>query len=83
MTPTQLIQKELDDHINNLNEKDENGEVYSHYRSELDWNDSQPETPISDLVKDADLESPDFNIGFEQGYMRGIEQALSLLTTNK
>lgn len=79
-----LIQKELNNYIIDLNAKDENGEeIYSHYRSELDFLDNDTETSISDLIKDADIESTDFNIGFEQGYMRGLEVAINLLTTNQ
>lgn len=74
-----LIQEELDNHIFELNRKEDDGEeVYSHYRTEcFDYLASDDETPISDLIKDADIESTDFNIGHEQGFMRGLEVALS------
>lgn len=73
----ELIKKELQDHIDTLNEKDEEGdEVYSQYRSELEYQADEEET-IAELIKNADIDSVDFNIGFEQGYMRGLEVALS------
>jgi len=72
------IQKELQDHIDTLNEKDEEGEeTYSQYRFTLDYNDDQQEETIAELIENADIDSVDFNIGFEQGYMRGLEVALS------
>lgn len=84
MTPTKLIQKELDNYIDTLNLTEDDGEeVYSQYRDELSDTPEDDDTPISDLIRNADLESIDFNIGFEQGYMRGLEVALSLLTINK
>lgn len=79
MTPTQLIQKEIDESIAHLNELDTDGEeVYSHYRDELQYKEDKSET-IADLIQNADLDNTDFNIGFEQGYLRGLEVALSLL----
>lgn len=73
------IQKEIDEYIEELNSKEEDGEeVYSHYRSELDYNDDRKDETIAELIRDADLDCTDFNIGFEQGYMRGLEVALSL-----
>jgi hypothetical protein len=75
------VKKELQDHIDTLNEKDEEGEeVFSQYRMTLDFNDNEPEKTTADLVREADLDNVDFNIGFEQGYMRGLEVALSHLT---
>lgn len=72
------IQEELDDHITTLNEKDEEGdEMFSYYRSELEYGADESEETIADLVENADIDSVDFNIGFEQGYMRGLQVALS------
>lgn len=76
MTPIETIQNELDNHINELNED------CSHYKDELTNYDEDNTELVSNLIKDADLESIDFNIGHEQGYIRGLEVALSLLTTN-
>lgn len=75
----ELIQKELQDHIDTLNQKEEDGEeVLSYYRAELDlFGDSKEET-IAELIENADLDNTDFNIGFEQGYMRGLKVALSV-----
>lgn len=78
------IQKELDDHIETLNEVEEDGdgekyEVFSHYRADLDYNDNQKDESIAELVRDADIDSTEFNIGFEQGYLRGLEVALSVV----
>ena len=79
MTNKELIQKEIDEAIAHLNEKDEEGdEVYSHYRAELEYQADDEET-IAELIKNADIDSTDFNIGFEQGYMRGPEVALSVI----
>lgn len=83
MTPQELIQKELDEAIATLNERDEDGdEVFSNYRAELDYNGYKDEESIDELIAGADLDSTDFNIGFEQGYLRGLEVALSTLKHN-
>ena len=73
MTPIETIKNELDNHIKELDE-------YEHYRGDLTNYKDEEETPISDLIRNADFESIDFNIGFEQGYIRGLEVAISLLT---
>jgi hypothetical protein len=69
---TNKIQKELDEHIKTLNED------YLQYKIELTNGDEDNMELVSDLVRDADIDSIEFNIGFEQGYMRGLEVALSL-----
>jgi hypothetical protein len=66
------IQEELDNHIQELNEDGLS------YKIELTNDDEDNTELVSDLIRDADLENIDFNIGFEQGYMRGLEVALSL-----
>lgn len=77
MTNKELIQKEIKDHIDTLNEKDEEGEeTYEHYKVELC---GDPDDMISELIRDADIDSTEFNIGFEQGYLRGLEVALSVI----
>lgn len=72
MTPIQIIQKELDTYIKTLNE-------FEHYRSDLTNYEDDTETPISELIENADFDTPEFNIGFDQGYMRGLEVVLNLL----
>jgi len=64
-----LIQKELKDHIKSLNTdfKDQYGEELNVQKGEK----------VSDAIDFADIDSIDFNIGFEQGFMRGLEVALS------
>lgn len=64
------IKKELDEQKEMLNND------FESYREELSYNDNT--TTIAELVENANLDSVDFNIGFEQGYMRGLEIALSL-----
>jgi hypothetical protein len=72
------IKRELTEQIDNLNAKDEEGnETYGHYRSELDYNDDRTDESISELIISADIDSTEFNIGFEQGIIRGLEIALS------
>jgi hypothetical protein len=74
------IQEAILEQVKMLNEKDEKGEdVFSSYRMELDFNDDKQNTTTAELVRDADIDSVDFNIGFEQGYLRGLETALSLI----
>ena len=76
----ELIQKEIQDHIDTLNEKDEEGEeMFWNYRSEIDTNEDRQDESIAELVESADFDSTEFNIGFEQGYMRGLEVALSVI----
>lgn len=75
----ELIQKEIQNHFDTLNEKDEEGdEVFATYRSELEYQADEEET-IAELIASADIDSIDFNIGFEQGYLRGLEVALSVI----
>jgi len=68
---TEDIQKEIDDHKESLMEYDEQ------YRPEFDFPGNEDKT-IVELIEDCDWESPDFNIGFEQGYIRGMEVLLAL-----
>ena len=76
----ELIQKEIQNHIDTLNEKDEEGEeMFWNYRSEIDTNEDRQDETIAELVADADFDSTEFNIGFEQGYLRGLEVALSVI----
>jgi hypothetical protein len=70
----ELIQKEINDHIKTLNSED-----FEHYRREIDTNEDRQDETVAELVASADIDSVDFNIGFEQGYMRGLEVALSIL----
>lgn len=80
MNNKELIQKELDEAIKSLNEKDENGEeVFSYYRDDLDYNEERAGETIAELIESADIDSTEFNIGFEQGYLRGLEVALSVV----
>lgn len=65
------IQKEIDEHITTLNEE------YIHYKDELTNGDEDNISTVAELIRDADIDSIEFNIGFEQGYMRGLEVALS------
>lgn len=75
-----LIKKEIQDHIDTLNEKDDEGEeMLWSYRNEIDTNDDRQDESISELVASADFDSTEFNIGFEQGYLRGLEVALSVI----
>lgn len=67
------IQKELDEHRQMLND-----ECLS-YKIELTNDDQDNTETVADLVRDADIDSIEFNIGFEQGYMRGLEVALSII----
>jgi hypothetical protein len=73
-TQTKLIkeeaQKMLEEHIQEL-------ENYDHYRMELDPEDENPSKTIAELIRDADIDCIDFNIGFEQGYMRSLEELLN------
>lgn len=74
------IQKEINNCKDALNEKeDDGGEVFSHYRSEIDFTGDREGETISELIESADIESTEFNIGFEQGYLRGLEVALSIV----
>jgi hypothetical protein len=68
MLTTKQIEKELKDHRKSLKE-------YEHYRDSIAPDSKEP---IATLIEDCDFESDDFNIGFEQGYIRGMENLLSL-----
>lgn len=47
----ELIQKEIDDPINTLNEKDEEGdEIYSQYRSELEYQADEEQDEIDNFI---------------------------------
>ena len=48
-------------------------EEYPHYRDELG---GSKEDKIADLIENCDWESEDFNVGFEQGFIRGMESVL-------
>jgi hypothetical protein len=50
---------------------------YEYYRDELDPEGERKEETTAELIEGADFENVDFNIGFEQGYLRGLEVALS------
>lgn len=65
------IKKELEEHKQTLNEE------YLHYKDELTNGDENNTQTVAELIRDADIDSIEFNIGFEQGYMRGLEVALS------
>jgi hypothetical protein len=80
MTNKQLIQKEIDEAIATLNFIEEDGsECYAHYRAEIDFTDDRKDETIAELVASADFDNIDFNVGFEQGYLRGLEVALSVI----
>jgi len=53
-------------------------ECLQSYRDEL--TNEEDKTPTSQLIMEADLEDTAFNIGFEQGYIRGMESILADLT---
>lgn len=62
MLTTKQIQKEIADQQNNL-------EQYDHYRDELGGSD---EDTIADLVENADIDSIDFHVGYEQGFLHAL-----------
>jgi len=69
MNTKQKVQKELDEHIEMLNT-----EFKEQYEDELDLEEGET---VAEGIRDTDIDTIDFNIGFEQGYMRGLEVALS------
>lgn len=68
----ELVKEALESHRYSLNSWD-----FEHYRDSI--NSEETEMKISDMIEDCDFENEDFNIGFEQGYIRGMENILSLL----
>lgn len=68
------IEKELQHHREMLNT-----ELREQYAHELELDHEDESIDVAQAVLDCDYESMDFNIGFEQGYMRGLEVALSLI----
>jgi hypothetical protein len=74
-----ILKQKLSEAITDLNQKDKDGqEVYSEYRAQLDYNNTAQSNTITELIQNADIDSIDFSIGFEQGYLRGLETALSV-----
>jgi len=72
------LQKLIQEH------KDTVDEDFDYYRYELNGDaEHNKDKKTSELVDLADIDSPDFNIGFEQGMMRGYEYALSVITKLK
>lgn len=65
---TKQIEKEIADHRLSLEE-------YEQYRDSIAPDSTES---IATLIEECDFESDDFNIGFEQGYIRGMENLLSL-----
>lgn len=61
------IEKLIADHKEGLEE------YRDHYQDALD---GSSEDKIADLIENCDFESEDFNIGFEQGFIRGMEAIL-------
>ena len=66
------IQREIDGHKKYLNE---DFEQYRDMEHNLDKN-----ATIAEIIMSCDWEGDDFNMGFEQGYIRGMEAILSLST---
>ena len=65
------IEKALDEHRKLINT-----DFREQYAEELGLDEGEN---VAQAVYDCDYESIDFNIGFEQGYMRGLEVALTIL----
>ena len=60
---------------NNIQVHRENLEEFEHYRTSLEEGQEEGKT-VAELIEDCDFESEDFNLGFEQGYIRGMESVL-------
>lgn len=70
METIKRIEKEIADHKETL-------ESYrDQYQDALGGNE---EDSIAELIEDCDFESEDFNIGYEQGYISGMESILRTL----
>jgi len=63
------IEKEIADFKKEL-------ETYDQYR-EYDGGDEK--LSIVEIIESLDLDNLDFNAGFEQGYLRGLEVSLSII----
>lgn len=79
ITTLQRVQNTLDEHITTLNTE------YEHYKDHLidSYSNTENTQTVAELVRDADIDSIEFNIGFEQGYMRALEEIVNVDTGNK
>lgn len=66
-----IAEKLLKEHIETLNTE------YEHYKEEYDTNKDYKTT--SDMLRDLDIDSIEFNAGFEQGYMRALEEIINTI----
>ena len=65
------IERELKEHKEHL-------EAFDWYRS-LPGDEKKT---VAEIVMEADIDSEEFNTGFEQGYIRGMESLLALSKEN-
>ncbi len=68
-----LIEKEIKEHKENLNSKD-----FDMYKT-LYWDDTDEKQTNFDVVDDCDIDSEDFNIWHEQGYINWMNCILNLI----
>lgn len=59
----------LTEHIENLNND------YQHYKDEYGKKDS---VTVSEMIQDLDIDSMEFNAGYEQGYMHALQQVIRI-----
>lgn len=77
------IVKEIHQHEEYLNSKDDDDEYqFFHYMSECNQAWCGFDTPL-EAVQNVDFDNIDFNIWFEQWYLRGMEVIQNLFSDNK
>lgn len=64
------VEHDIEEHKRSLDSPE-----FEHYRDEF----FDEDTKISELIMMADFMNIDFDIGFEQGYIRGMEEVLRKL----
>lgn len=69
----------LDEIKKGIKEHRESLEEYDHYRDTLEGEESEE---IADLIENCDWDSEDFNIGFEAGFLAGMESIARACTVN-
>lgn len=73
------IVKEIHEHEEYINSKDDDGDYEFDSYLRCTWKEF--DTPL-EAVENADIDSEDFNIWFEQWYLRGMEVISNLFSNN-
>ncbi len=71
-TTIENVKKALREHINELNSS-----YNDHYRAEYEDVYNKDQT-TADLISYLDIDSTEFNAGFEQGYMKALEEIIRM-----